>query len=317
MTHRRLADLADLAYPAWWRDRYGPELSRLADDLVADGHSRLRVVANIAIGGLAVRLSGTGMPPVATLWGNRSKWLLAATLLPVLVGTYTVMAVLAKTQLGPRTGPLGRAALDLWTAGMFTDLAILLTAALAWHLVWTGARSLAWRHRRLLLLGLLLPFAILVVLSALNTVGNNLGEHSVAITAHTSRGVSDHPLAASIIRIVQAILSYGGMAAFFASLVIALRRVPPASSMLGRGVVIGKVIGGGCLAMAALVGISGALAVRAAPVPGWYLTPEPASVPWFWWPCVAALIVLGGLAFAGASEAARCQRVADRLTGAS
>lgn len=320
MTYRRFTEIAGLAYPPWWRDRYGPELSRLADDLVADGRSVPAVACSIAVGGIAVRLSGAGMPPVAALWATRSKWLLSATLLPVLVGTFTVVTVLGKvwtTQLAPRTGLLGRIAGDLWTAGMFTHLAVLVAASVAWHLVWTGARSLPWRRRRLVLAGLLLPFAVLLALSALSTAAGNLGTHTVAVTAHGGRSVSDHPLVASILRITQAVLGYGGMAAFFASLPVALRRLPPASWTLGRGVAIARVIGGGCVALAALVGASGTLAAHAAPLPGWFLSPEPASVPWFWWPCVATLVALALLAFTGAREAARCRHVADRLTGAS
>lgn len=107
------------------------------------------------------------------------------------------------------------------------------------------------------------------------------------------------------------------MAAFVAVLLVALRQVPPASWTLGRGVAIARAIGGGCAALAALAGVSGALAVQAAPLPGWFLARAPASVPWFWLPCVATLAALGALAFPGAREAARCRRVADRVAGAS
>lgn len=319
MRRRSVAEIAGLAYPGWWRDRYGPELSRLADDLLADGRPLVAVAWSIAVGGIAERLSGAGMPPVASLWAGRSKWLLTATLLSVLAGTFAVMTVLGKvwtTRLGARTGPLGGTAGDLWIAGMVTYLAVVMAGVLAWHLVWTGARSIPWSHRRLVLAGLLLPFLVFVALSALGTTAGNLGAHSVMVTAHSSRSVSDHPLVVSLLGTAQAVLGLGGMAVFVVVLLVVLRRVPPGSWTLGRGVVIARAVGVGCVALAVLVGVSGALAVRAAPLPGWFLAPEPASVPWFWWPCVATLVALGVLAFAGAREGARCRSVADHLVGA-
>lgn len=325
---RGLVSLSGLAYPSWWRDRYGPEQARLAEDLLAEGRPRLKVAASLVAGGLSVRLTGTGMPPVPEAWGDRSKWVLTATLVPVLAGIFAVMTVLNKgwTGVGPRTGPLGRVASDLWQAGMWTNLAVLLTGAAAWHVVYLGARELGGGRRRLLLAGLLLPFAVVLGLFGLGMLAGTLGWHSVPGGRLTTpggstwtlyRSVSNHPLAAAVLAVAEGLLGYGGMAGFIVALLVALRKVPPRSWMLGRGVFVGRVVGTGCLLLAVLVGVSGVLAVRAPALPFALPAPVPGTLPWYWWPCVASLVGLGMLAFAGARTARRCRRVADELATAA
>ncbi len=325
---RGLVGFAGLAYPGWWRDRYGPEQARLAEDLVAEGRSRLKVAASLVAGGLSVRLTGTGMPPIPEAWADRSKWVLATTLLPVLVGTFAVMTVLnnAWAEVGPRTGLLGRVADDLWQAGMWTNLAVLLTGAAAWHVVYLGTRELDGGRRRLLLAGLLLPFAVVLGLFGLTMLAGNLGAHSVQGGRLTTpggstwthfRSVPDHPLAAAVIAVAEGILGYGGMAGFFVALLVALRTVPTRSWMLGRGVFVGRVVGTGCLLLAVLVGASGALAVHAPALSFALPAPVPSALPWCWWPCVASLVGLGVLAVVGARNAGRCRRVADHLAAAA
>ena len=48
---RGLVRLAGLAYPGWWRDRYGPEQARLAEDLLAEGRSALKLAVSLVAGG--------------------------------------------------------------------------------------------------------------------------------------------------------------------------------------------------------------------------------------------------------------------------
>lgn len=330
MSRRSLSDLAGLAYPAWWRDRYGPELARLGDDLVADGRSSLRVALSIILGGIAVRFSGAGMASVASLWAERSKWLLAATVLPVLAGTFAVMTALntAWASLGPRQGSLARVAEDLWTTGMLTNLAVLLVGAAAWQIVLTGVRSTDGRHRRLLVTGLLLPFAVVLGGLVLGGVANTLGMHSGAAIEHTRRiggvvqhwtssvPVSDHPLAAAILSAAEGVLGYGGMAVFVVALLASLRRVRPVPWMLGRGILLGRLIALGCALLAVLVGVSGGLIVQAAPFQPFPFSNAPAALPWFWWPCVAGLLALSALCLFGTRAARRCRRVAEELASA-
>ena len=79
---------------------------------------------------------------------------------------------------------------------------------------------------------------------------------------------------------------------------------------------VGRVVGTGCLLLAVLAGVSGALAVQAPGMPFALPAPVPTALPWYWWPCGASLVALGVLAFAGARTARRCRRVADELATA-
>lgn len=85
-----------------------------------------------------------------------------------------------------------------------------LARALAWHLVWTSARSIPWRHRRLLLTGLLLPCLVIAALGALGLAAGNLGAHGVVVGPHSERSVSDHPLVTSMLQLAQGVVGYGG-----------------------------------------------------------------------------------------------------------
>lgn len=283
--------------------------------------------ASLAAGGLAVRLTGTGIPAIPEAWSDRSKWVLATTLLPVLVGTFAVMTVLNSgwAKVGPRTGLVGRVAGDLWQAGMYANLAILLTGAVAWHVVYLAARELGRHRRQLLLVGLLLPFAVVLGLFGLGMLGGTLHAHVVPVRLRTPggnkstsfRSVSDHPLGTAVIAAAKGFLGYGGTAGFVVTLLLAVREVPTHPWMLGRGVLVGRVVGSGCLLLAVLVGASGALALHAPALPFALPPPVPAALPWYWWPCVASLVGLGVLAFAGARTARRCGRVAEKLVTAS
>lgn len=83
--------------------------------------------------------------------------------------------------------------------------------------------------------------------------------------------------------------------------------------MLGRGVLVSRVVGTGCLLVAAFVGVSGALAVHAPALLAGIFAPAATSLPWCWWPCVVSLVAVGVLAFAGARSAERCRRVVEDL----
>lgn len=252
MRRRRLARLAVLAYPSWWRRRYGAELACLADDLVTEDRSSLLVIVSIVANGVATRWSGAGMPASAAVWAERSKWLLAATLLPVVLGAFALMWALTGA---PSTGALGPLGNGLYLAEMAASLAVLVAGGVVWTWTFSAAKVAAGRRHQLVLAGMAAPFIVLAVLGVLGHVAAHLGPHAVVVT-HLRHGSgmasfwttehdvpSAHPLAFELVQVARDLVGYGGLALFVVAVLLALRRVPPTASLLAGGVRVSGVMG--------------------------------------------------------------------------
>ena len=122
MRTARLLHAALACYPAWWRDRYGDEMEVVVDGLASEGRPPWRIAANLLSGALRARLRGTGSPPNAELWVDRTKAAILVATVPVFVVLPLGLLFLTSGgELGQGLGgqPVGhpsgagRAALDL------------------------------------------------------------------------------------------------------------------------------------------------------------------------------------------------------------
>lgn len=318
MTRRRLLELAGLAYPAWWRRRFGSELSRLADDLAAEGRSRLRLGFSIVANGVATRCSGAGMPADAGVWAERSKWLLAATLLPVVLGAFVLMWALTGA---PTTEPLGRLGKGLYLGEVAASLAVSVTGGLAWTSTFAAATRSARRHRCLVLAGMAAPFLALALRAALDHVAAQLGPHALVAThERQSSGMasfwvtehivpSPHPLALEVVHVARGLVGYGGLVVLVVAVLVALRSIRPTASLLDGGVRLSRLMALSCILLAVILAVSGALVLHARPSPGEHL-------PLRWWPVAGSLAACAVVSLVGARAARRCHRHAARLNTA-
>lgn len=322
MRRRPPIELALLAYPRWWRDRYGPELLRLDEDLVDAGRSPSMLAFEVARSGLAVRLTGAGMPLVPSLRATRSKWLLATPGIPTVIGSFALLSVMTVwwSHLGLRTGPAERIATDLWMGALGTFLVILALSLAAWRLVFDGLGARAVRGARVLRAALFLPFGVLLAEIGLSVERFSLGVHdvlgphgvrrvgSIVENYATMVTVSDHPVLAQLLTVLAYLVGYGGLALFVVALLIGVRRLPSSLPLLAGGGVVARWMASACGVSAVLCGVSGALIVRAPFIAGEKVMPS--ILPWWWWPLIAAMLLLAAAEGVGARAARRSLRSA-------
>jgi hypothetical protein len=326
VSRRSWSELLVLAYPAWWRQQYGAELARLAEDLVTSGRSPILVAWSVVRGGVATRCSATGMPPVPALFAERTKWLLASAVTPMVIGGWLAAdaqsTIWQRVQGFQRYGFFGRVANDAWGIETVTLFLGMFVGFLAWSIVFDAMKWQRERRPRLLAALVCLPllgiaagiahsFLAPRTTSAHVWHGPIHGGHYV--TTVTSAG--GHPLIAGVLGLVSAAGGIGFFTLTPAAALHTLRRVPADPYLVGRALRVGwaLVVVCSCASLAGAVatiaaahtgvtayGPRGVTYSAASPVP-WSLL-ELAGV-------LAALAVLGGAALVAAGRAWRASSV--------
>lgn len=329
MTKRAITDVALLAYPTWWRDRYGAEVARLNDDLVADGRSPIGLALDLARGGIVMRITGAGMPEVGVLWRKRSKWLVAIPSMLTVLGSFLLLTAMTDwwSHVLPRRGATAQIATDLWTTALVAFWVLLMVALAAWRIVLKALGSTAGGRSRWARCGLYLPFALVPAEFGLSVLRSSLGSH-MALGPHAVQGVdgahrtyavmvtvSDHPLLSAFLTATITAVAIAGTGLFIIAIVAAVRRVSANATFLIADTRIGMAIGWLCGVSALTGGAAGAMIMRAGFLPG--SAHIGTSLPWWWWPCTLLLFLLSAGQLAGTRAARRCYLVAERFEAAA
>lgn len=326
MRRLRLLDAALACYPAWWRERYGDEMSVVVEGLTSAGRPSGRIASNLLAGALRARMRGTGSPATTELWIDRAK---AA----VVVATVPMFAVLPLGLLFLNTGgelgqglggqPVGhpsgagRAALDLADVMSWAVAISVIVVFSGWTTLMRGVRTRASAGPRRRWLVATLPAVALGGGLALLAVGG-MAQPGVAASsacvsgiAHTNIPCAAHvvpgsTLEGTILRISGALVIGAGWLSGPFALVWVTRRSKLPISVVRRGTRVATTLAAGAAMMTlASVGWGIALARQLAPVPGRSYDLAVSSLGWWWIPLSLGCAVLATVSCLGAVVARR------------
>jgi hypothetical protein len=201
----RLITAAFGLYPAWWRERYLDEVSRVTEDLLANGRLPSILAANLALGALRARAGARGMPPSYDAWSRRSCALLTLATAPALVAVVVIAALhqnpaVPRGTLFPRTIPYSSAATAIFLVLLFGFL--LLTSALVWGYLTlaNGIGDPGQKNARRLRVLSRAPKYLALTSFVLYVVSAFLAPHTLISHGGHETWLGGHPMAAHVVR---------------------------------------------------------------------------------------------------------------------
>ncbi|MGD0984365.1 MAG: hypothetical protein ABSA65_11200 [Acidimicrobiales bacterium] len=217
------ARCALVAYPPWWRERYGQDQESFLEALAVDHRPLGRAVLDLAVGAVRVRLRPAGMPQTVGAWRDRARASIAWATVPALVALLLVSAIEQRsfgssTDAGSAsllsTG--GRVAADAMTSFAWASIAMVVLLLIGWALVGRLAGTVARGRAGKRWLSLVTaPLACGVVEAVLSVLRAGLVAHVVVSAGGHSRLVYRHPLAAQVASVAWGVVAVAGLLSIF------------------------------------------------------------------------------------------------------